>query len=101
MASNPQILRLLDCYGELLPSKQFDIISCYYEDDLSLSEIAENEGITRQGVSNNIKRAERFLAEAEEKLHLLATVEKLREFSDTMSNNTEKKRLLEIIDNIY
>lgn len=101
LASNPQILRLLDCYGGLLPSKQYDIISCYYEDDLSLSEIAENEGITRQGVSNNIKRAERFLQETEDKLGLLSSAQKLRDFAETMSDPDEKNRLLNIVDNIY
>jgi len=49
MAKNLQIAVLLDYYGELLTEKQRDFISLYYDEDLSLAEIAENEGITRQG----------------------------------------------------
>ena len=50
MANNVEITILLDFYGEMLTQKQRDFLGYYYNDDLSLSEIAENEGITRQGV---------------------------------------------------
>lgn len=62
---------LLDFYGNLLPEKQLDMMEEYYGEDLSLSEIAENHGITRQGVHDNIKRAASELKEYEEKLGLL------------------------------
>ena len=50
MAKNLEIALLFDFYGEMLTEKQRDVVELYYDDDLSLSEIAENEGITRQGV---------------------------------------------------
>ena len=50
MANNVEITILLDFYGDMLTAKQRDFINLYYNDDLSLAEIAENEGITRQGV---------------------------------------------------
>ncbi len=50
MAKNLEISYLLDFYGECLTEKQRSFIDFYYNDDLSLSEIAENENITRQGV---------------------------------------------------
>ena len=48
MAKNLEIAVLLDLYGDMLTEKQRDFLGYYYNDDLSLSEIAENEGITRQ-----------------------------------------------------
>lgn len=70
MAKNLNIPLLLDFYGEMLTDKQRDFLDLYYNEDLSLSEIAENEGITRQGVRDAIKRAESQLFDMESKLHL-------------------------------
>lgn len=68
MANNVEISMPLDLYGEALTVKQRDYLNYYYNDDLSLSEIAENEGITRQGVRDAIKRAETILLDMESKL---------------------------------
>ena len=68
VANNIEITMLLDLYGEALTAKQRDYLNHYYNDDLSLSEIAENEGITRQGVRDAIKRAEALLYDMESKL---------------------------------
>ena len=68
MANNIEVSMLLDLYGETLTTKQRDYLNYYYNDDLSLSEIAENEGITRQGVRDAIKRAEAVLFDMEAKL---------------------------------
>ena len=61
---------LLDIYGALLTDRQRDVLDLYDNDDLSLSEISENLGITRQGVRDGIKRAEQQLLEMEERLGL-------------------------------
>ncbi len=79
---------LLDFYGNLLPDKQLDMMEQYYGDDLSLSEIAENSGITRQGVHDNIKRAAIELKQYEEKLGLL------KRFSDISKAAGSIKELL-------
>lgn len=68
MANNVEVTILFDFYGEMLTQKQKDFLNYYYNDDLSLSEIAENEGITRQGVRDAIKRAEAQLYDMEERL---------------------------------
>ena len=68
VANNVEITMLLDLYGEAVTAKQRDYLNHYYNDDLSLSEIAENEGITRQGVRDAIKRAENLLFDMESKL---------------------------------
>lgn len=70
MAKNLQISLLLDFYGEMLTEKQRDVVELYYNEDLSLAEIAEHSGITRQGVRDAIKRAEAQLLSYEERLGL-------------------------------
>ena len=61
---------LLDFYGEAIPDKHREIMSQYYEEDLSLSEIAENFGISRQGARHLIKKGEEQILFFEEKLGL-------------------------------
>ncbi|MEI6580061.1 MAG: sigma factor-like helix-turn-helix DNA-binding protein [Eubacteriales bacterium] len=78
MAKNLEITILLDFYGDMLTEKQRDFLGYYYNDDLSLSEIAQNEGITRQGVRDAIKRAETQLFEMESRLELASRFEEMR-----------------------
>ncbi|WP_294540114.1 sigma factor-like helix-turn-helix DNA-binding protein [uncultured Gemmiger sp.] len=59
---------LLDYYGPVLTEKQRAILTEYYDQDLSLAEIAENYGITRQGVRDAIKHGEATLTEMEQNL---------------------------------
>ena len=75
---------LLDFYGDVLTERKKEVLDMYYNEDLSLAEIAANEGITRQGVRDAIKRAEAQLFEMESKLG----------FEKRMRENLEK------IDNI-
>lgn len=70
MPKDLNISLLLDFYGEMLSEKQRDIIDDYYNSDLSLSEIAEDKNITRQGVRDSIKRSETQLVDMENKLGL-------------------------------
>lgn len=70
MEKNMELSLLLDFYGELLSEKVRGATELYYNDDLSLSEVAEDMGITRQGVRDLIKRAEGNLYGYEEKLGL-------------------------------
>lgn len=78
VAKNLDIIMLLDVYGEMLTVKQREFLDFYYNDDLSLSEIADNVGITRQGVRDSIKRAEAQLEEMEEKLAFVRRFRELR-----------------------
>ena len=68
MDKNVKVSILCDLYGKLLTQKQFEFLNDYYNNDLSLSEIAENNGITRQAVRDIIKKGENKLFEYEEKL---------------------------------
>ncbi|MBO5449247.1 MAG: putative DNA-binding protein [Ruminococcus sp.] len=84
MSKNLEMNNLLDLYGALLTEKQLNIMDMYYNDDLSLGEIAEQCGISRQGVHDTVKRCEETVAEYEKKLGLYAAqkayVEELKEF---------------------
>jgi len=68
MEKNVKISMLCQIYGKLLTEKQFTFLDDYYDNDLSLSEIAENNNITRQAVRDIIKKGENKLFEYEEKL---------------------------------
>lgn len=71
MDKSIHVSMLLDMYGKLLTNKQYDVIDLYYNQNLSLSEIAEELGITRQGVRKNLVDAENKLFDFEEKLSFL------------------------------
>lgn len=93
MAKNMNVAYLLDFYGDLLTDKQRDSLDYYYNDDLSLGEIAANLGISRQGVRDNIKRAEAILFDMEEKLKLA------EKFSEIRAGLLSVRKEIDIIDN--
>lgn len=82
---------LMDFYGELLPQRQKDVIKLYYEEDLSLSEISEEFGISRQGVHDALKKAQNSLAEYEKSLGLI------ERFHDQRQTIRELHKELELI----
>jgi hypothetical protein len=71
MEEKVKISMLCEFYGKLLTKKQYEFIDDYYNNDLSLSEIAENNQITRQAVRDIIKKGEKKLFEYEEKLKFM------------------------------
>lgn len=79
MAKNLHIGVLLDLYGGLLTDRQYDMMSLYYNDDLSLSEIADQYGISRQGVHDALKRSEETLEHYDEVLGLAAVQEQQKQ----------------------
>jgi predicted DNA-binding protein YlxM (UPF0122 family) len=91
-----QITLLFDFYGQLLTDKQMDIVDMYYNNNLSLGEISEQQHISRQGVYDSLKRAEKTLYEFEEMLGLLnrflkqkESMNKITEMLDELINNEE------------
>jgi len=81
---------LLDFYGPVLTDKQRVILTEYYDEDLSLAEIAENLGITRQGVRDAIKRAEALLFEMEECLGFARRFRILQEGLEQIEKNARE-----------
>ena len=71
MAKNLEISILLDYYGQMLTEKQLEVAQLYYNEDLSLAEIAQLANITRQGVRDVIVRAENAMTELEDKTGLV------------------------------
>lgn len=101
MSKDLYISSLLDVYGRFLSDKQRNITEHYYNDDLSLSEIAENEGITRQGVSDLIRRTEAQLKSFEESCRYCERFLRLKELSAGLeSENPKIKEIVKIIDEL-
>ncbi|MBR3720576.1 MAG: DNA-binding protein [Clostridia bacterium] len=71
MEKNVEISVLCQLYGKALTDKQYEVLTDYYNNDLSLSEIAENNNITRQAVRDIIKKGENKLYELEENISLM------------------------------
>ena len=80
---------LLDYYGELLTEKQKTCFDLYYNQDLSLGEIAEEAGISRQGVHDSLARAEAALLDMEEKLGCVARANRLQQNLQTICQAAE------------
>jgi hypothetical protein len=103
---------LYDFYGDLLTERQKEFFDLYYNEDLSLAEIAENYGITRQGVRDIIVRAEGSLQEIEAKTGLInryhimqesmealqQTVRDLKQLNDNILQNNELEGLCERLE---
>ena len=83
---------LYDYYGALLSEKQQYAVEMYYNDDLSLAEIAESIGITRQGVRDQLKHAEAFLVSCEEKLGFYKKLQKALELSENIKQLTTESQ---------
>ena len=93
---------LYDFYGELLTEHQKEIYELFVLDDYSLGEIAQEKGISRQGVHDLIKRCDRILQDYESKLHLverfMAAKEKIGEIEQlTAENDTDPGERMERI----
>ena len=76
MEKNIEISILSQIYKDILTEKQFEILDQYYNNDYSVSEIAENYNITRQAVRDNIKNGESKLYDLENKLGIMKKNEK-------------------------
>ena len=89
MAKDLGICALIDTYGAVLTEKQRAVLQMYYFEDLSLSEIAELEGISRQGVRDAIKRGEMVLTELEQQLHFANRFDELTSYARRIRKNAK------------
>lgn len=90
MAKELKFVMLLDCYGDLLTEHQRSVMELYYCEDLSLAEIGEPMGITRQAVRSLIKRTESILENYEDKLGFAQRLSKMRECFGNISEAAGK-----------
>ena len=98
---------LLEIYGKLLTQKQYDLLNDYYNNDLSLAEIAENENITRQAVRDNLKKGERKLFNFEEKLEVMKKKRMQEEQIaiilseiNTLTQNSTDKEIEDVLEDV-
>jgi len=87
---------LFDYYGELLTDKQNEYFQDYYFDNLTLSEISENNNISRNAVHKTIKEAEEKLIFYEEKLNLVKKSEKIKKIISKLDDET-KNEIIQLI----
>lgn len=90
MSKDLSISVLLDFYKQLLTQKQSDALDLYYNQDLSLSEIAGHMGITRQGVRDNIKRGEKQLISYENEIGLAGRFARVNAICDIIGGYVSK-----------
>ena len=81
---------LFDFYGDILTPRQRELFDLYYNEDLSLAEIAENCGISRQGVRDVIVRAEAVLTELEDKTGLIKRFHTMQTQLEQVRQNAQR-----------
>ena len=98
---------LFDFYGDLLTTKQRDYYDLHYNQDLTLQEIAEQNGVSRQSVWDMIRRAEQSLREFEEKtglvakmLHRREVIGEIREILSRLRKKAEIERVIALLDSL-
>jgi UPF0122 protein CA_C1753 len=89
LAKDLKFVMLLDCYGDLLTDHQRNVMELYYCEDLSLSEIGDPLGITRQAVMSIIKRTGNILLNYEKKLRFAEKLEKMKDCFGNISSLAE------------
>lgn len=104
MDKKVQVGLLFSFYRNMLTDRQTECVDLYYNEDLSLSEISEHLGITRQGVRDNIKRAEQSMYDIEQRLGLasrfLRIQEKLNNIDDIIREIEKSPNIRFLSDDI-
>lgn len=95
-----EIANLLDIYSELLSEKQKEYLVEHFENDLSLTEIAENNGVSRQAIHDNIKRGVNLLYGYENKLKFYKKKKKILKELKNLKDNFSEKKLEKIIEDL-
>lgn len=94
------ICGLLDYYAAILSPRQREVLELYYYEDLSLAEIAENLGITRQGVRDAVKHGEEALEGFENALGLMKKSRLIAENAEEIAKLTEDERIKKLAQSI-
>ncbi len=92
MEERAEIAMLLDFYGQLLTPRQYEILDLHYNSDFSLGEIAEQLGISRQGVFDGVKKGKEALKQLEQKLGLVNRFSRHEETLHKVLENLKKMR---------
>lgn len=107
MEKKVQIGMLCDIYGKLLTKRQYNILNDYANGDLSLTEIAENNNITRQAVNDIVKKGENKLLEYEQKLGIMKktinqeqTIQNVLSQISKITSDSSDKQIEKILNNV-
>ena len=101
MEEKVKVSILLEIYGNLLTEKQKEFMDLYYNKDLSLSEIADNNEITRQAVRTILIKSKNKLEEYEEQLKFMQKEKKIKEYIKQIQiTDTNKRAIKKILDQI-
>lgn len=84
-----EIARLRSYYGALLTERQNDMLRMHYDEDLSLAEIAEEYGVSRQAVADSIAKGEKALRDYDSKLRLIEKDESILEALDSIDKDSQ------------
>ena len=95
MEEKVKISILLEIYGNLLTEKQYEYMDYYYNQDLSLSEIGDNENITRQAVRTILLKSKKKLEEYESKLKFMQKEEKIKQYIEELEKTNVDKKILD------
>ena len=87
-----KLLKLFDLYGNLLSKGQQEIMSCYLNNDLTISEIAENLNVSRQAINDSITKGEKKLGSLEKKLNLAKRIDDLEKQLKSLENSDKKEK---------
>ncbi len=94
------VCRLLDIYGNALSARQRDVVDLYYNEDLSLAEISEHCGITRQGVRDAIRHAVEALETLEEALGFSKKSEKIAAIAAKIASSDDVSEMRKLAESI-
>ena len=97
MEEKVKISILLELYGKLLTEKQYEFMDLYYNQDLSLSEIGDNNDITRQAVRTILLKSKKKLEEYESKLKFMQKEEKIKKYIEELEETNVDKKILKKI----
>ncbi len=87
-----RLLKLFDLYGNLLSKGQQEIMSCYLNNDFTISEIAVNLNVSRQAVNDSVTKGEKKLDSLEKKLRLCERIDYLEKKLESLENADKKEK---------
>ena len=100
MEKKVEISIMLEIYGKLLTEKQYEYMNYYYNEDLSLSEIAENENITRQAVMRILQKSTKKLEEYEQKLQIMEKQKQIKKNVEILKTKIKQSEEIDKIENL-
>ena len=94
MEEKVKVSILLEIYGNLLTKRQYEYMDYYYNEDLSLSEIADNNDITRQAVRTILVKSKKKLEEYEKRLGFMQKEKNIKDYIEQLENTKSNQKII-------